>query len=422
MKMFTKFLVFSLSLIILFSGCMKKGKKTEKEIFFLMRGTPAEMDLWNKILDEFKKEHPDIEVKMEHVPYEAYFAKIQTMMAGGIPPDAIFIGTSEIQEFVKLDSVLALDDFIKDDPEFRKEDYYPAAINPYVVNGKLYGLPNDVAIWSIFYNKDVFDKAGVKYPKENWTWNDFLGTCKAVNKVNPDKTHEIYGCLFGNYDLWMWQNEGDWYDDNTNPTKSIFNSKENRETFTFLHDLIYKHEAVPTPSEAQSLGGWFDSFKTGKIAMYMTGHWEIPQLRKIKTIRWGVVELPKGKIKANTSGGSCFCIPKKAGNPEAAFKLIKFITGDKGQTILVQGGFSTPALQTKTITDLFLSAPENNKAFLNAMKHLHNPITIPGGRELANKMNQETDLFWLNKISVDDFLKNVDKILNDFIRKEPETT
>ncbi len=415
-KTISKFIAFFVIFVFLFSNCSKLADSDK--VFFLMRGTPAEMELWREILDAFNKEHPDIKIELEHVPYSAYFSKIQTMMAAGIPPDAIFIGPMELRGFVGLDAMLPLDDFIKNDKGFRKTDYYPAALNPYIINSKLYGLPNDVAVWAVIYNKDLFDKAGVDYPKANWTWQDFLVKSKAINKINPDGAHATFGCIFGSYELWMWQNKGNYYDNNFNPKKSIFDSKANRQTFTFLHDLIYKHKVAPTQSEAQSLGSWFEAFKTGRLGMYITGHWEVPQLHKVKTIRWDIAELPKGKIKANFSGGSCFCIPKKAKHPEQAFKLIKFITGEKGQVILTKGGFSTPALRTKKITELFLSAPENNKAFLDAMAHLKDPIFMPGAREMYDKIWREVDLFYLDKQSVDEMLKKVDKILTDFLKEK----
>ena len=131
------------------------------------------------------------------------------MMAAGTPPDAIFIGDNVVRQYVVLDSVLPLNEYIAKDASFNKKDYYPAAIKPYVINDKVYGLPNDVAVWAIVYNKDIFDQADVPYPKANWTWQDFLRTARKVNKKNDQGVHEIFGCIFGNYNLWMWQNKGD---------------------------------------------------------------------------------------------------------------------------------------------------------------------------------------------------------------------
>lgn len=406
------------SIFIIIAGCEKVTKRGE-EVFFLIRGTPAEISLWQKAINLFMQEEKDINVRMEHVPYNQYWSKIETMIAGGTAPDVIFLESTRLAAFIKLGALEPLDEYIKNSPDFKNENFYPEAIEAYTHDGKLYGIPNDIAIYAVYYNKDLFDRAGVEYPKKDWTWEDFLKKCKALTfDNNKDGIPEIYGFNIGwTYYLWVWQNGGDFYDNPKHPKKSKINSKEVREALQFLKDLMYKHKVAPTFAQASSFGGSAEMFMTGRVAMIIEGHWMVPQFKDISSFKWDVAELPKGKVKANYNAGSCFAIPKLAKNKNGAWKLIKFLSSEKGQKILIEGGFSTPALRTKEITTLFLNStpPENNRVFLEMINDAHLPPLIPKFDEMSDTMYRELDYFWLNKKSIDKVLNELNEKLNGFI-------
>ena len=420
--MFKKTITFLLLLILslLMFRCSKKVEVPKKEVFFLIRGTPDELALWKKAIESFESENKDIKVKLEHVPYNAYWSKIETMIAGGVAPDVIFLESTRIVSFIKLNALESLDEYIKEDKEFNKENFYPQAINAYIYDNKIYGIPNDIAIYAIYYNKDLFDKLGVKYPTSDWTWSDFLEKCKALTiDENKDGITDVYGFNIGwTYYLWIWQNGGDFFDNPTNPKKVIINSENSKEALQFLKDLMYRYKVAPTFAQSSSFGGAQEMFMTGRVAMIIEGHWMVPQFKNITTFKWDVAELPKGKIKANYNTGSCFSIPKLAKNKNEAWRLIKFLAGEKGQKILISGGFSTPALKTEEITKLFLNStpPENNKVFIDMIKYSHLPPMIPEFNEMSDMMYRELDYLWLNKKNVDVVLKNIEKELKKFIK------
>lgn len=404
---------------------MAKKESGKKDIYFLIRGTPAEVNLWKKAVAAFSKENRDVKVRLEHTPYNEYWTKIQTMMAAGMAPDVIFLESTRVASFIKLGQLLPLDDYLKKDKSFNKADFYPQAINAYLFNNKLYGIPNDIAIYAIYYNKDLFDRQGVKYPNGDWTWDEFLKSCIALTRDdNKDGVPETYGFNIGwTYYLWIWQNGGDFYDNPKNPKKAVINSKEVRGALQFLKDLINKHKVAPSFAQASSLGNSAEMFMTGRVAMIIEGHWMVPQFRSIKSFKWDVTdvtaaELPRGKMKANYGAGSCFAIPKKAKNRDGAWRLIKFLSSDKGQEILIKTGLSTPALRTKKITDIFLASrpPANNKVFLDMIAYAHLPPLIPPYNEMSDTMYRELDDFWVGDRKLDDILKVLEKRLNEFIK------
>ncbi|MDD5067156.1 MAG: sugar ABC transporter substrate-binding protein [bacterium] len=423
-----KVIISVLTLVFILSASfivLAKKEAKKNEVYFLIRGTPAEVELWKKAVNAFMKENKGIKVRMEHTPYNEYWTKIQTMMAGGLAPDVIFLESTRVASFIKIGQLLALDDYVKKDKEFNKNDFYPESINAYMFQNKLYGIPNDIAIYAIYFNKDMFDQNGVKYPNGTWNWEEFKKACIALTRDdNKDGVPETFGFNIGwTYYLWIWQNSGDFYDNPKNPTKAVINSPEVKGALQYLKDLIYKYKASPSFAQASSFGNSAEMFMTGRVAMIIEGHWMVPEFRNIKSFKWDVAditaaELPKGKVKANYGAGSCFAIPKVARNRENAWKLIKFLSGDKGQEILIKSGLSTPALRTPKITKLFLDSrpPANNKVFLDMISYAHLPPLIPRYNEMSDTMYRELDSFWLNEKSADEVLKTLEKKLNEFIK------
>jgi multiple sugar transport system substrate-binding protein len=422
-----KGLILGLILFLVSGGILfaKDQKKKTNEVYFLIRGTPAEVQLWKKAVDVFQKENPGLKVRMEHTPYNEYWTKLQTMMAGGTAPDVIFLESTRVPAFIHLDQLTAFDDYIKKDKEFKRENFYPQAIDAYSFKGKLFGIPNDIAIYSIYFNRDLFDQQGVKYPNSNWTWNDFLKAARALTKdENKDGVPETFGFNIGwTYYLWIWQNGGDFYDNPKNPKKAVINSPEVKGALQFLKDMIYKYKVAPSFAQASSFGNSAEMFMTGRVAMIIEGHWMVPEFKNIKSFKWDVAditaaELPRGKMKANYGAGSCFAIPKLARNQENGWKLIRFLSSDKGQEILIASGLSTPALRTPKITKFFASSkpPANNQVFLDMIKYAHLPPMIPAYNEMSDTMYRELDYFWLNEKSADEVLKTLEKKLNGFIK------
>ncbi|MBU1078837.1 MAG: sugar ABC transporter substrate-binding protein [Spirochaetes bacterium] len=415
--------IFILIMIIL-AGCVARKIDNKKEVFFLIRGTPEEINLWQKAVDLFMKENEDVKVRLEFVPYSEYWSKIETMMAGGTSPDVIFLESTRMASFIRLKALQPLDEYVEKDKGFNKNDFYPQAINACLYNDKLYGIPNDMAIYALYYNQDLFQQAGVPYPPKDWNWMDFLSAAKKLTiDKNKDGTPETYGFNIGwTYYLWIWQNGGDFYDNPKNPKKAVFNSKETKEALLFLKDLMHKYKVAPTFAQASSFGSSAEMFMTGRVAMIIEGHWMVPQFKQIKSFTWDVAktsaaELPKKRVKANYNAGSCFSIPRLSENKENAWKLIKFLSGDKGQEILISAGFSTPALRTEKITDLFLksSPPKNNGMFLDMINVAHLPPVIPKYNEMSDMLYRELDYIWLDKKPIDEVMKSIEKELNKFI-------
>lgn len=417
MKHLITFLFVSLLVFIIFTGCIKKQIENKKIIKYFARATTEQMVIWEKVINQFMEKNPDIKVIIENVPYQEYWSKLLTMSAGGTSPDVIFMESTRLAAFVEKDSLLAVDDLVKKDKEIKINDFYSVALKMSKYKGKLYGLPNDLAIILLYYNQDAFDRAGVIYPKAGWTWNDLIkiGQKLTIDK-NNDGVPDQYALTHYPWEIAIYQNNSNIVDDVFKPKKSTFNISGVKEALNFCRDLSYKYKITPPPNQQRDRTV-DEMFTSGYSAMTITGHWMIPTYRTIKKFKWNVVVLPKGKKSAGLAYGSCYSIPKGSKNPEQAWRLIKYLASYEGQKVLVSDGFSVPALKSVANSKIFLSPPPvNQKAFLDMIKVGYLKPQTPYYNQLDDIWRNQLDSFWLKQTSVEKVCKIIDKRVDKILQ------
>jgi multiple sugar transport system substrate-binding protein len=413
--------------ILVFSGCSRKSESTGKtsktaktEIVYFSRGEPVLLKIWVNVAEEFMKKNPDIKVRIENLDYGAYWSKLLTLMAAGTPPDVIFLESNRMTSYILKDSLTDLTPFIEKDRDFNINDFFSIGIKPYMRGGKLYGLPNDVAAQVIFYNKDLFNKAGLPFPKDNWTWDDMLKDAQAMTlDFNNDGRIDQYGIAYYDADAAVFQNGGKYYDNPENPQKCLMNLPENLEAYQFCKDLTYKYHVQPTQTEYQDTDGR-TMFSLGRVAMIPDGHWSIPRyMKEAKNFKWDVQVYPKKKRIAGLGRGSCFAIPSGSKNKDAAFRFIRFITGYDGQKILMESQFSMPALKKIAYSKLFMTpANINKKAFITMTESCEMEAKLLNYEEINSTIQRELDNVWLDKEPTQTVLERLAKKINELIKNK----
>jgi len=200
-------LAVALVMIAIFATTAGCGKKTDDdangfEIKVAFWGSPEEIKIINSVVEEWQPKHPDIHIRLEHTPYGGYVSKILTRIAGGAAPDVICAEVDYFVNFATKGVFENLTPYIKEDNSFNVDDFFPEVIRRFTVGGHVYAIPRDTAPFAcVFYNKELFDKAGVAYPADDWTWDDLLEKAKALTKSNEDGRITQYG-FYG----WAWQN------------------------------------------------------------------------------------------------------------------------------------------------------------------------------------------------------------------------
>ncbi|MFC5649162.1 ABC transporter substrate-binding protein [Paenibacillus solisilvae] len=306
------------------------GSNDEKAELTLVWGKGDASDAQLKdILTEFNKLYPNIKVKRIEVVNSSwgdYFNKIQTMIAGGNPPDVIRVAIEGIQMFAKQDLLLPLDEYMAADPDAldNYDDIHPKLQSPFIVDGKTYGFVWDWNNVVMHFNTDKLKEAGLTVPEKNWTKDDFLTYAQKLTTEKDGK--KTYGFAIPNYyfgaSAWLFNNEASVLDDAM--TTSKLDDPNAIEMMQFFQDLIYKYKVAPVPNPKDDQ---IQMLMSGQIAMMAARKWPFSTYAKNKFNAIDVQFLPTFKTNKVIFGSGAFPVLKSTKYPDAAYKLSAFLGG-----------------------------------------------------------------------------------------------
>ena len=228
--------------------------------------------------------------------------------------------------------------------------------------GKIYAVPYELNMSAIYYNQDMFDAAGVSYPKWGWNWEAFLETAKKLTKQEGGETKQ-WGFLSKNYlptlNSFITQAGGSILNDDR--TKSTLDTPEVQEAIQFMVDLVRKYKVSPTPSD---IAPNIDPFKTNAIAMVGKLDFEVIPTLKVP-FRWGIAGWPVHKRPGAdywTQGIGLFNgTPQK----DAAVKLAMFLISKDAQLITARERGTNPSLrELEGNPEMIKSPPDGMEVFL----------------------------------------------------------
>lgn len=340
-----------------------------------------------KYLDEMKskfiEQNTNIDLNMETIGYGDYFVQMQTRVASNSAPDCYELNYENFVSYAKKNVLLNIGPLFEE-TKFDTSVINKNALNAFMADGKQYGLPASFSNVLLFYNKDLFDKAGIAYPTSDWTWDDEQKAAEKIRALGKD----IYGIShpihFWEFYKVVQQNGGSLL--NNEKTAFTINTPQNVETLQFMVDRVIKTNVMPTEAQLAGVGDW-DLFKSGKLGMVVTGIWAFPDFTRDCNFKWDVAVEP-GKIKNAThffSNG--LVINKDSKYSKEAFEWIKFMSASKeAAKIRVDAGWELPAVNYQDILDQYMkiTPPDNRKAVFDSLDYLVTPPVIEQFSEMAD--------------------------------------
>ena len=290
-----------------------------------------------KIVDEWNKSHPDIQVKINVVPFAPtaeYSQKMTAAAASGQPPD-VFLNPAGAWA-VGLDLAIPLDDYMKRDG-ISLDDYYPGAVQRVIWLGKAYGIPFNMDTRALWWNKKLFREAGLDPEKPPTTWAELEEYSKKLVKKDDKGNVDVMGFMPAFDEAYVYgfiyQNGGlvQTFENTCRPPTLMFDSPEGKEALAFMKRLVDINGGPDQQNAFLSsfTGGANDPFYTGKLAMMYTGPWRLPDIRKYAPdLEFGLAPEPlgpKAKGKATLVGGFEVSIPKLSKNYDAAWEFVKYL-------------------------------------------------------------------------------------------------
>lgn len=418
-----------LAFIFQIAGCAPQetaGKSKRVTVKVAFWGSPEEINIITTTIRDWEKSHPNIRVKLEHTPFGSYVSKILTEYAGRSAPDIVAAEVNMFVSFADKNVFVDLKPFIEKDSAFKLDEFFPEVIDWYTVNGKLLAIPRDTAPMAcIYYNKKLFDEAGVAYPTDDWNWNDLLEKAQKLTKVDKDGKVVQYGFYSDMWQNFVYSNGGKMVDDVKHPTKCLLNSPEAIGGLEFLVNLAHKYKVSPMPNTFRNLGlGIIQMFMMQRVAMFHSGIWETPLLRKVKDFEWDIAMYPKGPngVRKFGTGGTGYGILKTSKYPQEAWEVLKALSGDDGQIMLAESGLAQPANKKIAEGEHFAGSkqPPLNKKLLNeAVKYtVYDPFHAKWREARDLYIYPEFDLMFNGLKSVKDAVNKVVPEVNKLLQQE----
>ena len=319
-----------------------------------------------KEVGRFEAAHPGVKVSVENVTYDLYFDKLLTQYAAGVAPDVAMLNPDFFQRYSTRGALLPLNDLAARTPGFDLDDYYPSILKAHSYKGTVYVLPRDIAPMAlVYYNKRMFDQAGVPYPDGSWTWDfkahpedpkDFATILQKFQK--KDAKGQVVGWGFVPDDPGFLVNSlifgqgARLADDPEDPKRLLYNDPRVLNAFQLYSDLANRDRLIPSTI---SLAGTStrQMFTQQKVAMILSGIWITNDLRKEIAkpseggFEWDIALGPAyrhGK-RAYPTGGSGYAIMSSTKHPDLAWELTRWLAGPPGMKAMAAAGIAQPAIR-----------------------------------------------------------------------------
>lgn len=287
-----------------------------------------------EIIAAFEKENPDIDVILDAVSIGDKITKFVTQSQGGNPPDVVRILTTDVPGWVDMGLLRPLDDLVaKAGGSQYLADFTEFLVEAMTINGKLYGIPHEGDALVLYYNADMFRQAGLDPDNPPKTWDEFVAAAKKL--TNPAKGQYAFGMLAhpSIANIWMqsWflANGSNFFNDDY--TDTLLDTPAGIEAFKFYVELYTKHGVVPPGPTDIDYAAQVNLFTQEKVAIIIGPFATYGGIKHDNpNIDLRMMPVP-GKVKASSGRGTVYSISSGSKNPEAAFKLIQYITNAENQ-------------------------------------------------------------------------------------------
>ena len=324
-RVFVVFFMVVLMLIpglVLFAGGAQEqtGAAGKVTLTFWNGFTASDGEVLRDIVNKFNADNAGrIEIKMDIMPWAVFYQKLPPALSTGTAPSFIIGGPRDMMEYVPKGHFQPLDDFFSQ-TGVKESDFTPTALELCKYEGKYYMLPMQTFYLILYWNKDLFQDAGLDPEKPPKTWDELAQY--AIKVTDPSKAQYGFGIPVKTappyYLSLIWGNGGDLVD--LKNKKSVLNSPENVKSFEFMRDAAVNKKVTPQSVTGPDLDNLLIS---GKLAMYINGPWLINGM-KTNNVNFSVTAPPRGTVTQNTPlDASTFAVLTK--DPEEKKAVYEFL-------------------------------------------------------------------------------------------------
>lgn len=326
--------------------------------------TPADLGLerefYQSFIDDFQEAQPDINVELTFENWDDYHLKLPTLFAGGAVPDVVHQHMRVVQDYGHRNVFQDLAPLMARDG-VDESSYIPKLLDAFSDDGVVYALPKDSGIRAVYYNKSMFDDAGLEYPRPNWTIDEFFTVAQELTVdeegrrgsdpefdmnsrkqqwgfswVDPVPTNSGEDTL-----AFLWARGGRWYNDDY--TETQLTDEPVMQHLMQFQDM--RCNVGSSPSLAETAASESNQFALGLTAMIVENASMDFELRaEGAEFEWGITYVPAGPAgQFASTGSSGWAIPSGGDNIDAAWELVKYLTSAEVQQRIAEAHRWSPS-------------------------------------------------------------------------------
>ncbi len=258
-----------------------------------------------QMADEFEEQNPDISINIQVTGWADYWTLLEAGATGGSLPDVFWMHSNEIYRYASNDMLLNLNDRIESSDTVEMDKFPEGLTSIYNFEGNQYAIPKDYDTIGLWYNKTMFDEAGVDYPDDTWTWDDLYNAAEALTKDDGSQ----YGILTplhnqeGYYNF-VYQNGGTII---TDDKVSGYDDPKTIEALEYYVSFVEDGLSPQEFSDAERV----THLQNGQAAMGFFGSWNLTGFTENEYMaeNFDVAVLPASNDggKASIFNGKCDC-------------------------------------------------------------------------------------------------------------------
>lgn len=376
-------------------------------------------DTFNNVLDAFEQANPSISTTVEYRPGDQYWDKLQIEFASGTAPDLSIMNSNWVVPFASRGMLEDLNPYLTNDTFDVNALWYPLD-REWGWNGGLYGGLQYAGGQFLYVNTDILDAAGVPFPTEDWTWNDFR---EAAQQLTDSSTNQ-WGVHFAPLNPPYWSAAfihgaggsvlNETYD------KCTLAEPAARAGLQFIHDLIHVDNVMPTPSATE---GQDNPFLTGKVAFYFGGNWDEAAIRTAG-FNWDFAHMPvhpETGLRSVQMGSNAWSVLTTSQHKDAAWEVVKYLMSEEGQRGLMTLGIPVQTSVVEGEDFRAIHAPQNIDVVVSDLRnHGHDYYVTPDSSEWWDAVGQEFGPMWAGEESVETATDRASQAVDEIFARRPD--
>ncbi|MGD8625548.1 MAG: extracellular solute-binding protein [Anaerolineae bacterium] len=426
------------TILVLSVACGSSGSDEPVTLRLEVSLTPQELATFEPAIQALDEAHPEWVIVLETTPQSGLVEKINTQLAGDDLPDVVRSPGLFVQQWIRQEAFLDLSDRIEED-RLDLGDFYAGPLEQFRWQDKLWGLPDTAAPSLVYYNKDIFDAAGLAYPTDDWTYQDMRraalqltldaeGRTPADPDFDPESIQQ-WGWNAGWTNIWqrhLVQAFGGDLCVNDDCTLMTFTSPETIQAADWWFSLSAEdHATLFDPYGGSQTGVPGDPFIAGKAAMGYNGFFAVGQLNDAGGINYDVAQPFLGvdgrrSVSLSTNG---YLVSARTEHPDQAWALVSaLLSPDFLAETWGQPGHSVPARRSVADSVINLEHPPANQQVIVAAMEYAN-VFKPHTASAFEAYARTSDLFAQaarGELSPQEAMTQIEQTANEVLSRDRE--